>query len=524
MFAELNSLLRLPVRMAAASRARSFHNRDPLKAQQAMLPWLISRATATVFGQQHGFADLVGLSPERLYRQYCRQVPIRTYRQFWDRYFGPCLQSGPDGKKLELRDLTWPGLIPWLCETSGTTAPTKYIPFSTDMFAANRRAALDMMACYLNAAPASQLIGGSILYMAGSTRLTTMGNGVQSGDMSAITLAQRPVWLNPFVEPKEPLSSAPWEKRLEGMTRLLLENRRIKVISGVPPWILLLLKQVAERSGKPLAEALPNLELLIHGGTSLAPYRDEFSSLFGEQAPAFLELLPSSEAFIGFQVQGEQTMRLAPFYGCFFEFVPMEALGDSGEPAADAVAVPLWEVVPGQRYAVILSTCAGLWRYHIGDTLRFLDTDQYRIEFTGRDKFLDRFEEKVTQGEVEAAVAAANAQLGLTVREFMVGPDISARRHCWVLACRSRRGSAALAAEFLDNSLMESNADYAAFRSQGRIHAPEVLLADEGLIYRWSKEARGKLGGQSKIPHIDPTLTGELVACLRTSIQQYNGP
>jgi hypothetical protein len=202
----------------------------------------------------------------------------------------------------------------------------------------------------------------------------------------------------------------------------------------------------------------------------------------------------------------------------------MEQLGESGAPAADAVAVPLWEVVPGRRYAVILSTCAGLWRYHIGDTLRFLDTDQYRIEFTGRDKFLDRFEEKVTQGEVEAAVAAANARLGISVREFMVGPDISGRRHCWVLACRTGSFSSERVAAFLDRALMESNADYAAFRSQGRIHAPEALLVDESLIYRWSKEARGKLGGQSKIPHIDPTLTGEMVADLRAlSVQAAKG-
>ncbi|CAH2032488.1 GH3 family domain-containing protein [Trichlorobacter ammonificans] len=522
MFAALTPLLRLPVRMAALRRARSFHSRDPRGAQRALLPWLVSRATVTAFGQQHGFPALAGLSPERLYRQYCRQVPIRTYRQFWDSYFGPCLQNRHDGKKLELRDLTWPGLIPWLCETSGTTAPTKYIPFSNDMFAANRRAALDMMACYLAAKPESRLIGNTMLYMAGPTSLTRMGDGVQSGDMSAITLQQRPFWLEPFVEPKEPLSSATWEQRLGGMARLLIEDRRIRAISGVPPWILLLLKQVELLSGRSVSNVLPHLELIIHGGASLAPYRDEFLTLFGERMPDLLELLPSSEAFMGFQAQGEQGMRLTPFYGCFFEFVPMEQLDESGAPQADAVAVPLWEVVPGQRYAVILSTCAGLWRYHIGDTLRFLDTEQYRIEFTGRDKFLDRFEEKVTQGEAEAAVAAANEQLGIAVREFMVGPDIGARRHCWVLACRSRAVSAAQVSAFLDRALMTANADYATFRSQGRIHAPLTLLADEDLIYRWSQEARGKLGGQSKIPHIDPTPTGGMVADLRTYIQQHS--
>jgi hypothetical protein len=382
------------------------------------------------------------------------------------------------------------------------------------MFAANRRAALDMLACYLAARPDSRLLGSTILYMAGPTELTSLGNGVLSGDMSAITLRERPSWLSPFVEPKEPLASAPWEVRLEGMVELLLANPAIRAISGVPPWILLLLQRVAERAGRPLSQALPQLELIIHGGASLAPYSEEFRRLFPSEGPRFLELLPSSEAFMGFQLQGEDGMRLTPYYGAFFEFVPIAQLDETGAPLPDARAIPLEQVVVGERYAVILSTCAGLWRYHIGDTLRFLDSDQYRIQFTGRDKFLDRFEEKVTQGEVEAAVAALNLELGSTVREFMVGPDIPGRCHRWVLACQGVVPDRQRVAEFLDRQLQQANADYATFRSQGRIHLPEIQLVPEQLIYDWSREVRGKLGGQSKIPHIDPTLTGELVASI----------
>lgn len=509
----------LPLRMAADIRARRFLHRDPLAAQREMLPRLIHRAKNTAFGRDHGFGDLAGLSPEHLYRRYCRQVPIRSYGRFWEDYFGPLLRLDGERQRLELRDLTWPGTIPWFCETSGTTAPSKFIPFTGEMFAANRRAALDMLACYLAAEPGSRLPGATFLYMAGPTAFSPLGSGVHSGDMSAITLKNRPTWLNSFVEPKEPLSSAPWEERLTGMARLLINNRRIRAISGVPPWILLLLRKAAELSGAPVAELLPHLELLIHGGASLLPYRDEFRELFPEQAPAFLELLPSSEAFMGFQVRGEHHMRLTPFYGTFFEFLPVEQLDATGAPRPDAAAVPLWEVEAGRRYALLLSTCAGLWRYQIGDTLRFLDTERFSIEFTGRDRFLDRFEEKVTQGEVEAAVAAANEQMGLAVQEFMVGPDIAERRHCWILACR-QHDAARRTADFLDRFLMTGNADYAAFRSQGRIRPPQVVVVDEGLIYRWSHEIRGKLGGQSKIPHIDPTMTGELVAGLRQYAEQ----
>lgn len=507
-------LLALPIRGAADIRARRFLARDPLAAQQELLASLVKRASHTRFGRDHGFSELTRLPFSELYQQFRQRVPLRTYRQFWDQYFAPHEHIDFAGKRLELRDQTWPGLIPFFCETSGTTAPTKYIPFTREMFAANRRAALDMLSCYLAAEPDSRLLGGSILYMAGSTSLTTLGKGVLSGDMSAITLQGRPAWLDPFVEPKEPLSSAPWEERLQGMAELLLNNRSIRVISGVPPWILLLLQRVQAISGQSLHEVLPHLELIIHGGTSLTPYADEFKRIFPAHGPRFLELLPSSEAFMGFQVQGETGMRLTPYYGAFFEFVPISQLDESGAPRSDAQAIPLEQVVVGERYAVILSTCAGLWRYHIGDTLRFLNTDQYRIEFTGRDKFLDRFEEKVTQGEVETAVAALNDQWCGAVREFMVGPQIAERRHLWVLACRGELPQQEQLSAFLDLQLQQSNADYATFRSQGRINPPNVLVVAEHLIYDWSREVRGRLGGQSKIPHIDPALTGELVANL----------
>ncbi len=520
----LSTLFSLPIRAAADIRARRFLRKDPLEAQRTLLPDLLRRSAATRFGRTYGFAELAALPFERCCQRYQERVPIRTYRQFWDDWFASHLSTFHQGQQLVLQDLTWPGRIPWLCETSGTTAPTKFIPFTREMFAQNQRAALDMLCCYLSREPRSTIPGGKILYMAGSTHLKDMGDGVQAGDMSAITLLKRPAWLDRYVEPREPLASAPWDQRLDGMARLLLEDRRIRILSGVPPWILLLLKQVELLSNKPFRTAVPNLELIIHGGTSMAPYRGEFERLVSNSGLRFLELLPSSEAFMGFQVHGEATMRLTPFYGAFFEFVPIEQLDDTGAPAADAVAVPLQGIEIGQRYAVILSTCAGLWRYHIGDTLRFLDREHFQIEFTGRDKFLDRFEEKVTQSEVEQAVAAVNREHQDLVREFIVGPDIGSRRHRWILACREGHLSPEAIAEQLDRHLRTSNADYDTFRQQGRIGQPQVLLVPEQTIYDWSHEVRGKLGGQSKIPHIDPTLTGELVQSLADFSRSVHAP
>ena len=500
---------------AAALVAERFAAKDPLEAQRAIFADLLRRGSASKFGRDHGLAELAALPFDEAYRRYRSQVPVRSYADFWNEYFSTGCREFAGGRSLLLEDLTWPGKIPFFCETSGTTAPSKFIPLSSAMFAANRRAALDLVSCYLKARPASRLFQGKLLYMAGNTELSDLGNGVKSGDMSAITLRYRPAYLNPFIAPDAATAALPWEEKLEAMARLLLSDPGIRGISGVPPWILLLLKRCQELGGRPLAQLLPGLELIIHGGTSLKPYRNEFSALFPGQGPQFLELLPSSEAFMGFQLPGEERMRLTPYYGAFFEFLPVEELDERGGAAPDAACLPLEEIEIGRRYAVILTTCAGLWRYHIGDTIRFHAKAPLFIEFTGRDKFLDRFEEKVTQGEVEEAVARANRRPGIDIREFMVGPQIASRRHLWVLALGAGgvTDPETLAGE-LDGALREMNADYGTFRAQGRIGAPLVVPVEEEFIYRWSKEVRGKLGGQSKIPHIDPTLEGELVQSL----------
>lgn len=488
--------------------------RDPSAAQREIFRNLIRKASATRFGSDHGFATLSRQSFDQAYDLYRRTVPLRTYADFWQEYFkaGYAVEAGTP--RLILDDVSWPGRVSLFCETSGTTAPTKYIPFTPEMFAANRRAARDLVCRYLAGTPESRLFRGTFLYLSGSTALSPLGPEIESGDMSAITLRHAPLWLRPFVAPTPEVSGLPWDAKVEALTELLLTDRSITGISGVPPWILLLLERVRQRGGRPLPSLLPNLELIIHGGTSMAPYRREFETLFDGRSPRFLELLPSSEGFMGFQVPGEANMRFTPWYGVFFEFVPFGCLDGQGGIPADAPALPLEEVLIGERYAVIMSTCAGLWRYHIGDTVRFTSLAPLSFEFTGRDRFLDRFEEKVTQAEVDRAVAEISRELAVEIVEFLVGPVIAERRHLWVLAVRGTPLPAGRLAGFLDERLMTFNADYAAFRRQGRIQPPAVVTVADDVIYRWSRQVRGKLGGQSKIPHIDPTLEGELVRSL----------
>lgn len=500
----------------ARKRADLFNLRDPLVSQQQIFRELIATAATTRFGRDNGFGRLTGISFNDAYRDYKNRVPIRSYQEFMTDYFYRDQPHSSSGRAApNLTDVTWPGTIRMFCETSGTTAPSKFIPFSARMFAENRRAAIDMIACYLAAHPQSQILNGKVLYMSGSTSLTRVKRGVWSGDMSALTLRFRPWYLTPFVEPGAEISALPWDQKLQAMAGLLLHDDQIRVISGVPPWIILLLKRCREIGGRPLRELLPGLELIIHGGTSITPYRNELESLFDGQLPNLLELLPSSEAFMAFQQLGEAQMRLTPYYGVFFEFVRFEDLDGQGRPAPHADAVPLEQIKTGQRYALILSTCSGLWRYHIGDTIRFTSTSPHFIEFTGRDRFLDKLEEKVTQAEVEQAVANLNRSGHWNVREFMVGADIPARRHQWVLAVHSEGLKHEDARQVLDTTLCNLNADYATFRSQGRIHAPDVVLVPEDGIYHWSQAERGKLGGQTKIPHVDPTPDSSMISSLR---------
>lgn len=504
------------LRTQAVKRADQFNQLDPLVSQRRIFRELLETAATTQFGRDNIFSRMHGISFEVAYRYFKSSVPIRSYQEFMTDYYylnPPTLSSGRSIPNLD--NISWPDAIKMFCETSGTTAPTKFIPFSTQMFAENRRAALDMMACYLAANPESQILNGKILYMSGSTSLIRVKRGVWSGDMSALTLRFRPWYLAPFVEPSAEISALPWEEKLQALTELLLRDDQIRVISGVPPWIILLLKRCVEIGGRPVRKLLPNLELIIHGGTSIAPYRKEFENLFDSHMPNLLELLPSSEAFMAFQQFGETQMRLTPYYGVFFEFVRFEDLNGQGKPKPYAEAVPLEQVEIGQRYAVILSTCSGLWRYHIGDTIRFTSTSPHFIEFTGRDRFLDKLEEKVTQGEVEQAVAKLNKSGQWNVREFMVGADIGCRRHQWVLATQDEAAPCHEAEKILDATLCQLNADYATFRSQGRIKPPHVLLVPEDGIYQWSQLERDKLGGQTKIPHIDPTPDSSMIASLR---------
>lgn len=489
--------LERPLFLAARARQAWLDRKCPCAEQQKLLPTLLEAASGTRFGRHYNFTELAR-SGNACFTRFSQEIPIRGYDAFRLEWF----ERFSEGYQLD--NVTWPGAVRWFCETSGTTAGSKRIPFTDAMFRMNRRAALDMLSWYAATPGKAQALSGRILYMAGSTSLTNLDAGIASGDMSAITLVHRPAWLAGRVLPQEPLSSSPWQQRLEGMASLLIHDQQIRVISGVPPWILLLLHEVEKQSGRPCREVLSHLRLIIHGGTSMTPYRSDFQRMLPGDGVDYLELLPSSESFMGYQRFGDCAMRLAPWYGTFFEFAPADQIGSDGVLPPHARTVPLWGVSPGIRYAMVLTTCSGLWRYHIGDTIQFLDTSAYRFVFTGRTRSLETFEEKVTQLEVEQAIARLEREFQLTISEYMVGPSVEERRHIWFLSADGPLPDDKATSACLDRELQEQNDDYCTFRRQERIHEPHIIFVPTEKLYAWSHHVRGKLGGQSKIPRIDP--------------------
>jgi hypothetical protein len=483
---------------------RRVHRLDALHlgaVQEATLLRLVHRACTTRFGREHDFARI------RTVADYQQRVPLRTYEQFWQNYWRPVFPR--------LDNVTWPGLISYLALSSGTTSgATKYVPVSRAMLASNRSAALTTLALFLAAHPHTQLFTGKAFFLGGSTALTGLAPGVVAGDLSGIAAREVSSLLRPYTFP--PLDLAllrDWDAKLN----LLAERSArepITCVSGVPSWLLVLFERLLQITGKScLADVWPTLRLVIHGGTKFDPYRSLFRRIVGREDVHFLETYPASEGFIALEDLRHGLLRLLPDHGIFFEFVPAEELG-AAEPARHTFA----DLEPGVHYAIILTTCAGLWSYVLGDTICFEKRDPPLLRLTGRTSyFLSAFGEHLINEEIERAVATAAEAAHVDVVDFHVGPMFSeqvgvAGRHRYLIEfARMPRDLDRFRAE-LDAVLCRTNEDYAAHR-QGDLamRAPEVCPVRRGGFADWMR-SKGKLGGQHKVPRIDNSgeLTGEL--------------
>lgn len=491
----------------ARHRLRRLRAQDYPSLQERLLLDLVDKAKHTRFGRDHGFADV------RSVGHFRDRVPLRRYDNFWRAYWQPQFPR--------LMDCTWPGLVPYFAVSSGTTTGiTKYIPCTEPMVASNIRAGLDLLVHHLANRPTSTVFGGFSFMLGGSTDTTQLAPGVRCGDISGILAARVPWYARGrYFPPPEIARISDWEEKIEAIARTAL-GTDIRTIAGTPSWLLILFDRLADlrpELGRRLAGFFPHLQLLVHGGVNFAPYLPMFKELLAGSGAETREVYPASEGFMAVADRAEgEGLRLMLDSGLFYEFVPVEEL-DRPRPTRHWIGT----AEPGVNYAVVLSTCAGLWGYVVGDTVRFVDRDPPRILVTGRTSYtLSPFGEHVIAEELETAVAEAAAAVGRSVTDYSVGPLFPEKqgdvgRHLFVV--EFSRGECGAAdtdafARVLDRSLAALNDDYRVHRERDYgMKGPRIHVVAPGTFARWMK-SRGQLGGQHKVPRIinDETLLRQL--------------
>lgn len=476
------------LKIVARRRHAQLQKQDPGEAQLHELQKLMRWAGSTRFGKAHGFARI------RTVEDFQAAVPLGSYEDFWQNWWQ---EPFPDH-----RDVTSPGRTQFFAVTSGTTSgATKYIPVTKEMVASNKRAAIDVIVHHLANNPNSRPLAGRTFMMGGSTELVEEARGVFSGDLSGIAMKTQSLWTRPFAWPPEQTALlSDWEEKLRRFTTDGIEQN-ISIWTGVPSWMLILLERMAQEM--PGRKPFPNLQLLIHGGVAFDLYRDRFAPFLESTGAATREVYPASEGFIAIADRGDgEGLRLLLDHGIFFEFVPLEELG-SDKPTRHWVG----NIETGVDYAIALSSCAGLYAYLIGDTVRFVDRNPPRLKITGRTSYmLSAFGEHLIGSEIDRAINDAAARQGATIAEYSVGPVLSESAggrggHVWLVEPEGSLDAVRLADD-IDHILCEINDDYRAHRSDGTgMERPEVLVQTTGAFSRWMA-SKGKLGGQHKVPRV----------------------
>lgn len=458
--------------------------------QLGVLARLLADAAGTQWAAAHRYA------PGMDYDRFAERTPISTYDDFKDDI---------DRMRRGEADVLCKGRVKWYAKSSGTTNDkSKFIPVSARYLRDTHYAGgTDAVALYLRNNPKSRLFDGRALILGGSHAPNYNLPHSLVGDLSSILIEN----INPLVNlvrtpsKKVALLSDFEEKR--DRIAAVASRQNVTNLSGVPSWMMAVLNRVIELTGKPICEVWPNLEVFFHGGVAFTPYREQYRRLIANPGMHYMETYNASEGFFGLQDDpADPAMLLMIDYGVFYEFVPLE---DVGMP--EAQAVPLWEVETGRNYAMVITTTGGLWRYMIGDTVRFTQTDPYKFVITGRTKsFINAFGEELIVDNAERGLQAACAATGAQVKDYTAAPvfmnDRGSCRHQWLIEFDRPPQSLETFAEKLDQALQMLNSDYEAKRYKNlTLQRLEVIAAPKGLFDLWLK-SKGKLGGQHKVPRL----------------------
>ncbi|WPP49832.1 GH3 auxin-responsive promoter family protein [Catalinimonas niigatensis] len=465
----------------------------PHDVQREVFLNLIDTAKHTVYGKTHYFNDI------KTIKDFQERVPIVSYEDFY-----PYVERVMRGEA----QVTWPGKIKWFAKSSGTTnSKSKYIPVSTEALEdCHYKGGKDLLSIYVNNYPESRMFSGKNLAIGGSQQINPMDENAESfsGDVSAVIMKNLPFWAQLSRTPKLEIALMEnWEEKIEKIAHATVDEN-ITSIAGVPTWTIFLLQRIMEMKGaNNILEVWPNLELFIHGAVSFTPYRSVFKELIPSPKMHYMETYNASEGFFGIQDQKASTeMLLMLDYGIFYEFIPSEDF-DSDQPRT----VDLRDVELNKNYAVVISTNAGLWRYKIGDTIKFTSLNPFRFIISGRTKhFINAFGEELIVENAEKAIAIACTQTNALVDDFTAAPRyISGDQkgcHEWIIEFSQLPDSIDSFTKSLDAALRTLNSDYDAKRQKNiAVVEPIIHEVASGTFYKWMKR-RGKLGGQNKVPRL----------------------
>lgn len=480
----IKSIIAKPFASLVANQIKKeAHN--SVRHQQAILQMLLSKAQVTAFGREHTFEQLT------YHKEFAEAVPIRDYEAF-----KPYIEKIKAGEE----NILWKGKPLYFAKTSGTTSGVKYIPISDVSIKEHITAARNALLCYVAETGNAQFVDGKMIFLSGSPVLEKI-NGINTGRLSGIVNHHVPDYLTRNRRPSYDTNCIEdWETKLDAIVQETI-HENMTLISGIPPWMQMYFDRLMEKSGKKIGDLFKDFSLLVHGGVAFEPYKAKLFDSIGERIDT-IETFPASEGFFAYQdTQTEEGLLLNTNAGIYFEFVPAQEIFNE-RPTRLSLA----EVSLNVNYALIVSSNAGLWAYNIGDTVKFVSLDPYRIVVTGRIKhFISAFGEHVIAEEVEYALLKVAQKHQVRITEFTVAPNISSNDspsyHEWFVEFENEPDDLKTFASEVDNALREKNIYYDDL-IRGHILAPLKINRLKKNAFIDYMKSIGKLGGQNKVPRL----------------------
>ncbi len=462
----------------------------PNEVQEELLFSLINASQNTVIGQQYDFESI------ETYRAFAERIPISTYEDL-----EPLIERTRQGEQ----NVLWETPIKWFAKSSGTTnAKSKFIPVSNEALEdCHYKGSKDLLCLYLNNNENSEMFLGKSLRLGGSSQIYE-NNNTFFGDLSAILIENMPIWAEYSSTPSSKISlMSEWETKMEAIINETI-NENVTSFAGVPSWMMVLMNKVLEKTGKEnLMEVWPNLEVYFHGGVSFDPYREQYQKILPKNKFKYYEIYNASEGFFAIQdLNNSSDLLLMLDYGIFYEFIPMDVFGTPNEKAIRLTDVQLFK-----NYAIVITTNGGLWRYLIGDTVRFTSLSPYRIRVSGRTKHhINVFGEELMVENSDSAIAKTCHETNSEVKDYTVAPIFMKNKekgaHEWMIEFNKKPNNIIEFQRILDENLQAVNSDYEAKRYNNMtLNQLKINVARENLFYDWLKN-NDKLGGQHKIPRL----------------------